>query len=222
MSSSFLEKIYDTQKKFILSDSKSFKTPKSYYNKFSNIKYSKNMSPRFKIKFTNFYNEFIDNDNNNYNNIFYNPNKNYYNTITNFNNYNLNIKKNKPIDTFNYQISLKNIIKENQEKQKKINIKKNNFYNFSPEIKIKLNYKKKYLKDYLDIKNNFNFEQTESRINKMKKKKIYQPKKLINLNIKKNKKFNIFNKKIFGDEDNTFLNNDNRLYSSKFNIKYIQ
>ena len=113
---------------------------------------------------------------------------------------------------------MKNIIKE---KQKKINIKKNNFYNFSPEIKIKLNYKKKYLKDYLDIKNNFNFEQTESRINKMKKKKIYQPKKLINLNIKKNKKYNIFNKKIFGDEYNTFLNNDNRLYSSKFNIKYI-
>ena len=51
----------------------------------------------------------------------------------------------------------------------------------------------------------------------MQKKKIYQPKKLINLNIKKNKKFNIFNKNIFGDEENTFLNNDNR----KLNIKYI-
>ena len=47
----------------------------------------------------------------------------------------------------------------------------------------------------------------------MKKKKIYQPKKSINLNIKKNKNYDIFNKKIFGNEDNTFLNNDNRVYS---------
>lgn len=213
MSSTFLEKIYDTQKNFILNDPK-FKTPKSYYNKFSNIKYSKNLSPRFKIKFTNFYNEFIDTGNNNYNNKFYSPNNNhnkhYYNTITNFNSYNLNIKKNKPIDIFNYQLSLKNIINE---KQKKINLIKNNFNNFSPSHKIKLNYKKQYLKDYLNIRNNFYFEQTENRINKMKKKKIYQPKKSINLNIKKNKNYDIFNKKIFGNEDNTFLNNDNRVYS---------
>ena len=210
MSSSFLEKIYDTQKNFILNDSK-FKTPKSYYNKFSNIKYSKNLSPNFKIKFTNFYNEFIDNENNN----FYSPNnkynnKHYYNTITNIHSNNLNIKKSKPIDIYDYQLSLKHIINE---KQKKINLKKNNYYNLSPSHEIKLNYKKKYLKDYLNIKNDFHFEQSESRINKMKNKNIYQPKKTINLNIKKNKNYYIFNKKIFGNEDHTFLNNDNRIYS---------
>jgi len=216
MSSSFLEKLFNTQKNLILANTKSFSVPKTYYNNFSNLKYSKNLSPRFKIKINDFYNDFIDNENNNH---FNSPNKNktknlinnYYNTITNYS------KRNNPIDIYNYKQNINNLINERHKKIEKLK-NYNNKINFSPNIKIKLNYKKKCLKDYLNIKSNLLFEQTENRINKIRSRNnIYQQKKKINLNFKNNKKFNIFNKRIFGENENTFLNNEFSSFSHKIN-----